>query len=51
MQESAKNKSVPFFVRALADRGMVKVQNFKKSEKKLTYAYVLTPRVWLRKLG
>ena len=35
---------VNYSLRALAERGMVKVQNFKKSEKKLAYAYVLTPR-------
>ena len=35
---------VNYSLRALAERGMVKVQNFKNSEKKLAYAYVLTPR-------
>ena len=35
---------VNYSLRALVDRGMVKVQNFKRSEKKLAYAYVLTPR-------
>jgi len=35
---------VNYSLRALAERGMVKVQNFKRSEKKLAYAYVLTPR-------
>ena len=34
---------VNYSLRALVDRGMVKVQNFKNSEKKLAYAYVLTP--------
>ena len=34
---------VNYSLRALAERGMVKVQNFKRSEKKLAYAYVLTP--------
>jgi len=31
-------------LRALVDRGMVKAQNFSKSERKLAYAYVLTPQ-------
>ena len=35
---------VNYSLRALAERGMVKMQNFKRSEKKLAYAYVLTPR-------
>ena len=35
---------VNYSLRALADCGMVKIQNFKRSEKKLAYAYVLTPR-------
>ena len=35
---------VNYSLRALVERGMVKVQNFKNSDKKLAYAYVLTPR-------
>ena len=35
---------VNYSLRALVDRGMVKMENFKRSEKKLAYAYVLTPR-------
>jgi EPS-associated MarR family transcriptional regulator len=35
---------VNYSLRALVDRGMVKVQNFSKSERKLAYAYVLTPQ-------
>lgn len=35
---------VNYSLRALAERGMVKVQSFKRSEKKLAYAYVLTLR-------
>ena len=35
---------VNYSLRALAERGMVKVQNFKRNEKKLAYDYVLTPR-------
>lgn len=32
-----------YSLKALMGRGMVKVQNFSKSERKLAYAYVLTP--------
>lgn len=35
---------VNYVLRALVDRGMVKAQNFSKSERKLSYAYVLTPQ-------
>lgn len=35
---------VNYSLRALVDRGMVKAQNFTKSERKLAYAYVLTPQ-------
>ncbi len=35
---------VNYSLKALMDRGMVKVQNFSKSERKLAYAYVLTPQ-------
>ena len=35
---------VNYALRALVDRGMVKAQNFSKSERKLAYAYVLTPQ-------
>lgn len=34
---------VNYSLKALIGRGMVKVQNFSKSERKLAYAYVLTP--------
>jgi len=33
-----------FCVRALVDKGLVKVQNFRRSGNKLAYAYQLTPR-------
>ena len=33
-----------FCIRALVDKGLVKVQNFRRSENKLAYAYQLTPR-------
>lgn len=35
---------VNYALRALVDRGMVKAQNFSRSERKLAYAYVLTPQ-------
>ena len=35
---------INYSLRALIDRGMVKAQNFSKSERKLAYAYVLTPQ-------
>ncbi len=34
---------VNYSLKALMERGMVKVQNFSRSERKLSYAYVLTP--------
>jgi len=33
-----------FCVRALVDKGLVKVENFRRSGNKLAYAYQLTPR-------
>ena len=35
---------VNYCVRALVDRGLVKMQNFHNSKNKLGYAYFLTPR-------
>lgn len=35
---------VNYSLRALVDQGMLKAQNFSKSERKLAYAYVLTPQ-------
>lgn len=35
---------INYSLRALIDRGMVKAQNFSKSDRKLAYAYVLTPQ-------
>lgn len=35
---------VNFCLKALVDKGWVKVENFKKSQNKLGYAYILTPR-------
>lgn len=34
---------VNFCMRALAGKGLVKVDNFRRSDRKLAYAYVLTP--------
>lgn len=36
--------STNYCVRALIDQGWVKVQNFRKSNNKLAYAYLLTPQ-------
>jgi EPS-associated MarR family transcriptional regulator len=33
-----------YVLRALLDKGMVKARNFRRSDNKLAYAYVLTPR-------
>ena len=33
-----------YCLRALVDRGFVKVNNFRQSDNKLAYAYLLTPR-------
>ena len=34
---------VNYGLRALIDKGLIKVSNFKRSETKLAYAYLLTP--------
>lgn len=34
---------VNYCVRALTDKGLVKIQNFQNSSNKLSYAYLLTP--------
>ena len=36
--------AVNYCLRALADKGQIKVRNFRCSQNKLRYAYVLTPR-------
>jgi MarR family transcriptional regulator, temperature-dependent positive regulator of motility len=36
--------STNYCVRAVVDQGWVKVQNFRKSDNKLAYAYLLTPQ-------
>lgn len=33
-----------YVVHALLDKGLVKIQNFKRSDKKMAYAYLLTPK-------
>jgi EPS-associated MarR family transcriptional regulator len=33
-----------YLVRALLDKGLVKIQNFRRSDNKMAYAYQLTPR-------
>lgn len=35
---------INYSLKALMERGMVKAQNFKKSERKIGYAYVLSPQ-------
>lgn len=34
---------INYALRALIDKGLVKAQNFSKSDRKMVYAYVLTP--------
>ena len=36
--------SVNYCLRALIEKGFIKVQNFRKSNNKLSYAYILTPK-------
>ncbi len=33
-----------YLVRALLNKGLLKIENFKRSDKKLAYAYLLTPK-------
>lgn len=39
-----------YVLHALLDRGLVKVRNFKRSDRKMAYAYVLTPAGLRQKL-
>ncbi|MDH4393944.1 MAG: MarR family EPS-associated transcriptional regulator [Aquabacterium sp.] len=39
-----------YVLHALLDKGLVKVRNFQRSHRKLSYAYVLTPRGLAEKL-
>lgn len=38
-----------YVLRALLDKGMVKIQNFKRNDNKLGYAYLLTPKGMVEK--
>ena len=40
---------VNYCLKALIDRGLVKAQNFRSSDNKLAYAYLLTPSGFARK--
>lgn len=40
-----------YCLRALLDKGFIKVQSFRRSEKKLAYAYLLTPTGLSEKAG
>lgn len=33
-----------YILHALLDKGLVKIQNFKRSDRKMAYAYLLTPK-------
>ncbi len=43
--------SVNYCLKALADKGLVKMRNFRASKNKLGYAYLLTPRGVKEKLA
>ena len=43
--------SINYCLRALINKGFVKVQNFKKSNNKLSYSYILTPTGISQKLN
>jgi EPS-associated MarR family transcriptional regulator len=40
-----------YLLHALLDKGLVKIQNFKRNDNKLAYAYLLTPKGLRAKLG
>ncbi|MCE9659467.1 MAG: MarR family EPS-associated transcriptional regulator [Burkholderiales bacterium] len=40
-----------YLLHALLDKGLVKAQNFKRNDKKLSYAYLLTPKGLREKLS
>ena len=40
-----------YCMKALLDKGLIKVQNFRNSQNKLRYAYFLTPQGLLEKAG
>lgn len=39
-----------YLLHALLDRGLIKIENFKRSDRKLAYAYLLTPHGLTEKL-
>lgn len=39
-----------FCLKALLDKGLLKVQNFQSSKRKLAYAYLSPPPAWPRRL-
>lgn len=41
--------TVNYCLRALLDKGLIKIRNFQKSDRKLAYAYLLTPSGLMRK--
>ena len=43
--------SVNYCLKALIDKGFIKVKNFRKSNNKLSYAYILTPVGIAKKLS
>ena len=43
--------SINYCLKALIDKGQIKIQNFRRSEHKLQYAYLLTPAGLTRKAG
>ena len=43
--------SINYCLRALINKGFVKVQNFKKSNNKLSYSYILTPKGITQKIS
>lgn len=40
-----------YVLHALLDKGLVKIENFRRNDKKLAYAYLLTPKGLLAKLA
>jgi EPS-associated MarR family transcriptional regulator len=42
---------VNFVLNALVDKGLIKVSNFRKSDKKIRYTYMLTPSGVAEKIG
>ena len=41
--------TVNYCLRALLDKGLIKIRNFQKSDRKLSYSYLLTPSGLVRK--